>query len=84
MSDTTLDLTYLASVVTRCAGVPTSASALADDPDFNDLGVDSLGLLGIVTELENHLQVTLPEGAENAERPSQLIDIVINRSVRRS
>jgi acyl carrier protein len=80
MSDTTLDLTYLASVVTRCAGVPTSASALADDPDFNDLGVDSLGLL----ELENHLQVTLPEGAENAERPSQLIDIVINRSVRRS
>lgn len=83
MSDQKPDLDFLADVVTRCAGAPTTASVLAADPSFDDLGVDSLGRLGIVAEMENHLKISLPDGAEEAHRPSDLLALVHNRLERR-
>ncbi len=79
MPDQQLDFDYLAELVTRCAGVSTSPAALVDDPAFIDMGVDSLGVLGIVAEVENHLGISLPDGTDGIQRPSDLINLVNTR-----
>ncbi|MFE0173500.1 acyl carrier protein [Streptomyces sp. NPDC059002] len=75
-------LTYetLAALVQQCAGV-TLRPAELEEPDavFKDLGVDSLGTLGIVAELENRYGVQLGKDAEEATAPGELLDIVNRR-----
>lgn len=67
----------LAAVVRECSGVNVEAERFGS-PDvlFADLGVDSLGLLGVVAELERRLSVTLGADAEGAPSPYALIDLV--------
>ncbi|MEU7755592.1 phosphopantetheine-binding protein [Micromonospora sp. NPDC049101] len=82
MSDKQLHLDDLAEMVTRCAGVPVTPAVLAADPAFAELGVDSLGVLGVVAEVENRLAVSLPDGADGLDRPSDLISLVNDRLAR--
>ncbi|QEU90748.1 acyl carrier protein [Streptomyces kanamyceticus] len=75
-------LTYetLAMLVEECAGVALRPADLAEPGAvFKDLGVDSLGTLGIVSELENRLGVQLGKEAEEAAAPGELLAVVNRR-----
>jgi acyl carrier protein len=43
---------------------------------FNELGVDSLALLGAIPILERARQIVLPVDAENIETVSEFLDLV--------
>ncbi|KJK57388.1 acyl carrier protein [Saccharothrix sp. ST-888] len=43
---------------------------------FEEFGVDSLGLLGVVGELENRHGVQIVDGAEMAKTPSEFLTAV--------
>ncbi|MFF4407658.1 acyl carrier protein [Streptomyces sp. NPDC001262] len=72
-------LTYeqLAVIVRACTGVQLDAAEL-DDPglELKALGVDSLGLLGVVAELERRYPVLLGREAEQAASARALYDLV--------
>ncbi|GLF95482.1 acyl carrier protein [Streptomyces yaizuensis] len=71
---TALSHEELAEVITRCAGARTDAAALRTTrPTFQDLGVDSLGLLGIVAELEQMFGIRLGDDAERCSSPDELL-----------
>lgn len=68
----------LAELMKKCAGVTVPAAELAQQPDigFDSIGVDSLGLLGIVGELENRYGTPMPPDAERCKTPQQFLDLV--------
>ncbi|KWW98073.1 acyl carrier protein [Carbonactinospora thermoautotrophica] len=78
MSNGPLTFEELASVINSCAGVPVSGEELAGDPlrSFADLNVDSLGLLGIVAELERRYGIPLGTEAEQCASPHELLNFV--------
>jgi aromatase len=78
MSTTVLSLDELAATISTCAGVPVDSSRLTQAPDtsFSDLGVDSLALLGVISQLE--LRGVKLEGAEDCETPQELLGLVNN------
>ncbi len=68
----------LAALMKSSAGVTVEAATLADSPDtpFAEYGLDSLGLLGIVGELENRHSVAISGDADSCKTPRAFIDIV--------
>ncbi|GAA0538179.1 hypothetical protein GCM10010172_19350 [Paractinoplanes ferrugineus] len=63
MSDRYLSLHTLGALVSRKTGVPVDTTALAARPaTVSDLGIDSLGWLGVVGELENEYDLSLDDG----------------------
>ncbi|QKW05052.1 acyl carrier protein [Streptomyces sp. NA04227] len=76
----TAQLTYdeLASLMKTGAGVTADPRAMEGAPSstFADYGLDSLGLLGIVTELENKYGTSLPNEAETCATPDTFIRTV--------
>ena len=74
------ELTYdeLAALLKSSAGVTVDASALAGRPEvpFTDYGLDSLGLLGIVGELENRYGASLPPDSERCRTPREFLNLV--------
>jgi hypothetical protein len=50
---------------------------------FEDIGVDSLALLGVIPVLERTRQILLPVDAENIQTVSEFLDVV-NDSVRKA
>ncbi|MEV5971575.1 acyl carrier protein [Streptomyces sp. NPDC051921] len=78
----TTELTFdeLATLMKQSAGVTVDPRQLEEAPDapFGTLGVDSLGLLGIVGELENRYSVALPTDAERCKTPAEFVDLVNN------
>lgn len=81
----TTEVTFdeLAVLMKQAAGVTVDADELrqvAEEP-FGTLGVDSLGLLGIVGELENRYGRSLPNDAERSRTPAEFIELV-NTSLR--
>lgn len=73
-------LTYdeLAALMKSSAGITVEATALSAGPDtpFAEYGLDSLGLLGIVGELENRYGVAISGDADSCKTPRAFIDIV--------
>ncbi|KUM70905.1 acyl carrier protein [Streptomyces sp. ISL-22] len=68
----------LATLMKKAAGVtvdPRDLERRADAP-FADFGLDSLGLLGIVGELENRYGRALPTDAERCKSPRAFLDVV--------
>ena len=78
MSDNPVTYDVLASLITNCAGARVDAQTLRDQPTatFADLGVDSLGVLGITTELENRYDVRLHVDTDTCTTPHQLRELV--------
>ncbi|MGW1253675.1 phosphopantetheine-binding protein [Streptomyces sp. NPDC002513] len=73
-ASTALSHEVLAEVITRCAGAGTDAETLRDTrPTFAELEVDSLGLLGVVAELEQLLGIRLGPEAEQCASPDELL-----------
>ncbi|MEU0054021.1 acyl carrier protein [Streptomyces sp. NPDC006184] len=68
----------LSELMKKAAGVTLSAEELQQryDSGFDALGVDSLGLLGIVGELENRHGAPMPTDAERSRTPRQFLDLV--------
>ncbi|MEU3726637.1 acyl carrier protein [Streptomyces sp. NPDC031705] len=78
MSDR-LTLEELATLM-KSAGITVDPAELASRPDsrFDDYGLDSLGLLGIVGELENRRGRALPADADRCKSPREFVDLVNN------
>ncbi|AYV31525.1 acyl carrier protein [Streptomyces sp. CJ_13] len=62
----------------KTAGITVDPTELASRPDsrFDDYGLDSLGLLGIVGELENRRGRSLPSNADRCKSPGEFLDLV--------
>ncbi|MFF5788022.1 phosphopantetheine-binding protein [Streptomyces sp. NPDC012693] len=78
MITTAVTFDELATLMKQAAGVNVDARDLEKAPDapFTTLGLDSLGLLGIVGELENRYGVALPTDAERSKTPSEFLGLV--------
>ncbi|MFB6827384.1 phosphopantetheine-binding protein [Streptomyces hydrogenans] len=78
MITTALTFDELSTLMKQAAGVTVDARELekAQDSPFTTLGLDSLGLLGIVGELENRYSVALPTDAERCKTPGEFVDLV--------
>ncbi|MEU8590156.1 acyl carrier protein [Streptomyces sp. NPDC048664] len=68
----------LSELMKKAAGVTVAPRELEQSCDsaFDSLGIDSLGLLGIVGELENRHGTQMPPDAERCRTPRQFLDLV--------
>jgi minimal PKS acyl carrier protein len=68
----------LATLMKKAAGVTVDPHDLEArvDTTFAEFGLDSLGLLGIVGELENRYGRSLPTDAERCKSPRAFLDLV--------
>jgi minimal PKS acyl carrier protein len=77
---TTLKVTVreLAALMKQTAGVAVDPAELERgvDSGFDAFGLDSLGLLGIVGELEKRYGLALPEDAEKCKSPADFLQMV--------
>ncbi|MEU6312671.1 acyl carrier protein [Streptomyces sp. NPDC047014] len=78
MSDR-LTLEELAALM-KTAGITVDPTEMETRPDssFDEFGLDSLGLLGIVGELENRRGRALPTDADRCRTPGEFLDLVNN------
>ncbi|WNZ09970.1 acyl carrier protein [Streptomyces sp. 11x1] len=68
----------LSELMKKAAGVTVTPEELRQhhESGFDVLGIDSLGLLGIVGELENRYGTPMPPDAEKCKSPKQFLDQV--------
>ncbi|MFF4060262.1 phosphopantetheine-binding protein [Streptomyces sp. NPDC001668] len=68
----------LAELMKKAAGVTVTPEELQQryDSGFDTFGLDSLGLLGIVGELENRYSTPMPPDAEKSKSPRQFLELV--------
>ncbi|MGX4691343.1 acyl carrier protein [Streptomyces sp. JNUCC 63] len=68
----------LSELMKKTAGIAVSPQELAERPDiaFEELGIDSLGLLGIVGELENRHGMPMPPDAERCKTPRKFLGLI--------
>ncbi|MFE7562613.1 acyl carrier protein [Kitasatospora sp. NPDC057500] len=73
----TLSYPELAALIQARAGVAIAPDDLErPGAAFDEFGVDSLGLLGVVGELENRHGVKVTNGAESAKTPAEFLELV--------
>ncbi|KPC81077.1 MULTISPECIES: acyl carrier protein [Streptomyces] len=81
----TAQLTYeeLATLMKNGAGLTVDPSEMSSRPGsaFDEYGLDSLGLLGIVAALENRYGHPLPVDADRCKTPGEFLDLVNNTLV---
>ncbi|MEZ7007195.1 MULTISPECIES: acyl carrier protein [unclassified Streptomyces] len=77
-TDYQVSVEELAALMKRTAGVQVDPAALRQQSDagFESFGLDSLGLLGIVAELEKQYGLGLPEQAERCKTPADFLALV--------
>ncbi|NEW74483.1 acyl carrier protein [Streptomyces rhizosphaericus] len=68
----------LATLMKRCAGLTVDPDTMQARPDstFEEYGLDSLGLLAIVGELENRYGTPIEPGAESCKTPGDFLDVI--------
>jgi minimal PKS acyl carrier protein len=76
--NTELTVEELAALMKKSAGVVVDPHELEHrlDTPFAQFGLDSLGLLGIVGELENRHGRPLPTDADRCKTPRDFLDLV--------
>ncbi|MFG3227896.1 acyl carrier protein [Kitasatospora sp. NPDC048194] len=73
----TLSYTELADLLQARAGVTVDPDDMRQpDARFEEFGIDSLGLLGVVGELENRHGLKITSGAESAKTPAEFMELV--------
>jgi aromatase len=76
-----LSLPELGELVLAGTGVEADTAALAAAPaTVEELGIDSLGWLGVVTQLENRYGIDLGDAAETVDALPDLV-VLVNRTV---
>ncbi|MCP3819637.1 acyl carrier protein [Streptomyces sp. A3M-1-3] len=75
-----LTMEELAALMKKGAGLTVDPNEMENRPDskFDEFGLDSLGLLGIVGELENRHGRPLPPDADRCKTPREFLDLVNN------
>ncbi|WP_406858847.1 acyl carrier protein [Streptomyces sp. HUAS MG47] len=78
MITTAVTFDELATLMKQAAGVTVDPRELEQSPQtpFSVLGIDSLGLLGIVGELENRTGQSLPNDTERCKTPEEFLALV--------
>jgi minimal PKS acyl carrier protein len=77
-----LDYTELAALLKRKAGITVDPLDLErPGATFDEFGVDSLGLLAVVGELENDHDLAIATGVESCKSPAEFLSAV-NLSVK--
>ncbi|MBA2946014.1 MULTISPECIES: acyl carrier protein [Streptomyces] len=73
-----LTVQELTALMKKAAGVTVDAKDMERrlDTGFSEIGLDSLGLLGIVGELENSHGRALPTDAERCKTPREFLNLV--------
>ncbi|MFD3695309.1 acyl carrier protein [Streptomyces sp. NPDC058646] len=73
-----LTVEELAALMKKGAGITVDPVDMASRPDaaFEEWGLDSLGLLGIVGELENRHGRPLPADADRCKTPREFLSLV--------
>ncbi|MDH6114993.1 minimal PKS acyl carrier protein [Kitasatospora sp. MAP12-15] len=68
----------LASLMKARAGLSVDPWEMESHPEsaFVDYGLDSLGLLGIVSELENRFGLSIGNDPETCKTPHEFLDLV--------
>ena len=68
----------LALLMKSCAGLTVDPDLLQSRPDstFEEYGLDSLGLLAIVGEVENRYGTPIEPGAESCKTPGDFLDVI--------
>ncbi|KUN65121.1 curamycin polyketide synthase [Streptomyces canus] len=68
----------LAELMKKAAGITVAPEELRQQQEsgFDAFGLDSLGLLGIVGELENRYGTPMPPDAEKSKSPRQFLALV--------
>ncbi|MEF9902233.1 acyl carrier protein [Streptomyces sp. P9-A2] len=78
MITTEVTVDELAVLMKKAAGItvdPQELKQSAESP-FDSFGLDSLGLLGIVGELENRYGLSLPPDSERCKSPREFLNLV--------
>jgi minimal PKS acyl carrier protein len=67
----------LSELMKKAAGVTVSPEDLRQrsDTGFDALGIDSLGLLGVVGELEKRYGTPMPPDAERCKTPREFLEL---------
>jgi aromatase len=77
MSDAYLSLDVLGDVVRTKTGIEVDTSLLATHPaTISELGIDSLGWLGVISEVENQYGIAIDASAESITTLPELVVIV--------
>jgi minimal PKS acyl carrier protein len=76
-----LTFDQLASLMKSCAGVAVDPQELENRPaaTFEEFGLDSLGLLGVVAALENRHGSPMGPGAESCKTPHEFLALANDR-----
>lgn len=77
-----LNYTELAALLKRKAGITVDPLELErPGATFDEFGVDSLGLLAVVGELENNHDLSITTGVESCKSPAEFL-AAVNHSVK--
>jgi acyl carrier protein len=79
----TVSLAEFTKILSSSAGVLIAPDLVDEATTFEELGVDSLALLGVIPVLERARQINLPADAENIATVSDFLDLV-NDTVRKA
>lgn len=76
MTAPALTAAELAALLSSGTGARVDAAHVDDATTFDDIGVDSLGLLGVITAIERARGVALPEDAAQIESVGEFFTVV--------
>ncbi|SDF47087.1 minimal PKS acyl carrier protein [Lentzea fradiae] len=78
--DTRLSPDDLAALISRCTGVPVTGEQVTDPSrTFDDLGVDSLGVMGVLSELQRNHGVPKDADLRPHQSPRELLALLPGR-----
>lgn len=72
----------LAKLLAANSGVPVEPDQLNGTTTFDDLGVESLALLGVITSIERSRAIALPTEAQEIESVQEFLNL-LNESLRK-
>ncbi|WP_197319851.1 acyl carrier protein [Saccharomonospora sp. NB11] len=83
MSGLDLTMDELCELLSSSSGVPIAPADLEAAATFDDLGLDSLALLGVITAIERNRGVTLPAEAQEVRSVREFLGI-LNDTLRKA
>ncbi|MFE2752286.1 acyl carrier protein [Actinosynnema sp. NPDC059335] len=79
--DSNLSPADLAALISRCTGVVVTAEDVTDPRrTFDDLGVDSLGLMGVLAELQRNHGMPRDVDMQADRSPRELLSALTERT----
>lgn len=71
----------LAALISRCTGVTVTGEQVTDPRrSFDDLGVDSLGLMGVLAELQRNHGMSRDVDMQPDQSPQELLSLLTGKA----